>query len=158
MRQMFIGAEEVVAPFMRDMLDTPGGFYSGRGLGVFDVLPGMDPPQAKILAGIWFDYYTGANMMIHVAAQPGSRWMSKQLLWYTFYYPFVECGCRRLTGMVAESNHAARAFDERMGFKLEGRMKDAAPDGDVLIYAMFREDCRWLSLVHKIPEIRSRIN
>ena len=55
-------------------------------------------------------------------------------------------GARRLTGLVASDNHAARRFDEHIGFKLEATLVDACPTGDLLVYAMRREDCRWLNI------------
>lgn len=74
--------------------------------------------------------------------------MSREYLWYCFHYPFNELKVRRITGLVPESNMEARKFDERLGFKLETRLKNAHPDGDVLVYAMFREDCRFLEMRH----------
>ena len=87
-----------------------------------------------------------------------SRWMTKELLWYTFYYPFVECGVKRVTGLVEETNQHAQRFDERIGFNLEARLKDAAPDGDLLVYAMFRDECRWLKLRDRIPHLKAQVN
>jgi RimJ/RimL family protein N-acetyltransferase len=84
--------------------------------------------------------------------------MTKELLWYTFYYPFIECGCKRVTGLVAETNTAAREFDERLGFHLEARLKDAAPEGDLLVYAMFRDECRWLGLRDRMAHLRNKVN
>ena len=154
MRQIIIGEDAVVSAFMQEVLSTPHGFESGRGIGMAEVESGM----ARIIAGIWFENYNGANMMMHVAALPNSRWMSKELLWYTFYYPFIECGCKRVTGLVEETNEAAREFDERLGFHLEARLKDAAPGGDLLVYAMFRDECRWLGLRDRVAHLRNRMN
>ena len=156
MRQLLLGQDRAVGQFMAAMLGTQSGFEVGRGIGVLEVQ--ADNETAEILAGIWFENYNGANMMMHVAAKPDSRWMSKELLWYTFYYPFIECGCKRVTGLVAESNTAAREFDERLGFRLEARLKDAAPDGDLLVYAMFRDECRWLGLRDRVAQLRNRMN
>lgn len=156
MRQMLLGHDREISQFMQAVLETPYGFESGRGIGLIDVHD--EGKTATLLAGIWFENYNGANMMMHVAAVPHSRWMTKELLWYTFYYPFIECGCKRVTGLVAEDNEAAREFDERLGFKLEARLKDAAPNGDLLVYAMFRDECRWLGLRDRISHLRKRMN
>jgi len=153
-RQIVIGEDAMVSAFMQRVLETPHGFESGRGIAVAEVEPGAE----RLIAGIWFENYNGANMMMHVAALPNSRWMSKELLWYTFYYPFIECGCKRVTGLVEETNEAAREFDERLGFRLEARLKDAAPNGDLLVYAMFRDECRWLGLRDRVAHLRNRMN
>jgi RimJ/RimL family protein N-acetyltransferase len=67
-------------------------------------------------------------------------------LQFCFYYPFVQLGCRRITGLVPSVNLAARKFDENLGFVLEATLKDAHPEGDLLVYVMHKGDCRWLSM------------
>jgi RimJ/RimL family protein N-acetyltransferase len=99
--------------------------------------------DGELIAGVTFDYYNGASICMHVAGI-GKRWMTRDYLWYCFHYPFEELKVKRITGLVPESNLAARKFDEHLGFELETRLKDAAPDGDVLVYVMRRENCRFL--------------
>jgi hypothetical protein len=43
-----------------------------------------------------------------------------------------------------ENNYHARQFNERIGFTEEARMKNACLGGDILIYAMHRDQCRWI--------------
>lgn len=102
------------------------------------------------LGVVLYDDFNGANINMHVAGITG-RWLSKTFLWMAFDYPFNQLGCRRVTGLVPSSNADARRFDEHLGFRLEATLKDAHPDGDLLVYAMHREDCRWLNL--KVPGV-----
>jgi len=104
--------------------------------------------DGELIAGVLFDNYNGASICMHVAALPGKRWLTREFLWYCFYYPFMELKVKRVTGLVPESNLVARRFDEHLGFELEARLKDAAPDGDVLVYRMFKDDCRFLEKKH----------
>lgn len=106
----------------------------------------LDTETGEILFAVRFDSYNGASIIGHFAAVPGKRWLTKELLWFTFYYPFVQLGVQRLTGLVLESNHEARRFDEHLGFTFEAALERAHPDGNLLVYRMFREDCRWLNL------------
>jgi len=47
---------------------------------------------------------------------------------------------------VPVANMRARRLVEGAGFVLEGLVRSAAPDGgDVLIYGMLKEECRWVS-------------
>jgi hypothetical protein len=105
---------------------------------------GLETDEGEILAAVLFDEYNQANVNMHVAAVPGRRWMTREYLWYCFYYPFVELGCKRITGIVPASNLEARRFDEHLGFTLEATLKDAHPQGDLLLYVMRKENCRWL--------------
>jgi hypothetical protein len=143
-KRIAVGCEEQLAPFMDAHCHAHGAFIAGRAVALVDV--DDEANTITILAGVWYEGWNGANMNIHVAAEPSKRWMNREFLWYTFHYPFVECGAKRLTGWVEESNLEARRFDEHIGFKLETRLKDAAPTGDMLVYVMRKEDCRWLNL------------
>jgi RimJ/RimL family protein N-acetyltransferase len=101
--------------------------------------------DGELVAGVLYEGFNGQNVWMHVAAEPGSRWMTRGLLHNAFHYPFVECGVARVSGYVNASNMAARRLDEHLGFKVEATLSGAAPDGgDVLIYVMRRDDCRFI--------------
>jgi len=141
-KQIVINCEDKMAPFMERMCDSHGAFTVGRCVGLIEV--DDDTGAVEIIACVWYEGFNGPNMNMHVAAKPGCRWMTREFLWYVFHYPFVECGVKRVTGLVPEMNYAARRFDEHIGFKLEATLKDAAPDGDLRVYVMFKDECRWL--------------
>ncbi|PIM52103.1 hypothetical protein CS062_16240 [Roseateles chitinivorans] len=97
-----------------------------------------------IVAGVIYEGFNGPNIWMHVAAVPGRRWLTREYLLACFRYPFEVCGVQRITGYVDASNTDARRFDEALGFKEEARLKGAAEDGgDVILYVMRREDCRY---------------
>jgi len=144
-KQIVINAEDVVAPFMELHCHSHGAFTAGRGIGLTDA--------GQLIAACWYDSWNGVNLNMHVAALPGRRWMTRDFLYTVFDYPFRVCGVKRITGLVAASNHDARRFDEHIGFKLEATLKDAAPDGDLLVYAMFKPECKWLNLRRGLPPI-----
>lgn len=102
--------------------------------------------DGELIAGVVYEGFNGRNMMIHVAAAPGRRWLVRDYLRACFLYPFQICGVERLTGYVNESNLEARRFDEHLGFKEEARLKGAAPDGgDVILYVMWKSECRYVA-------------
>jgi RimJ/RimL family protein N-acetyltransferase len=102
--------------------------------------------DGEMVAGVLFDGFNGTNVWMHVAAVPTKRWMTKQYLKESFSYPFDVLKAKRITGYVEASNHAARKFDEHLGFKQEAVLSGAAADGgDVIIYAMRREDCKYVA-------------
>lgn len=100
--------------------------------------------EGEITAGVLFDSYNGASVCMHVAANPGKRWMNREMLWYAFAYPFLQLRVKKILGIVASADHHTRKFDEHLGFVLEATLKDAHPQGDLLLYTMTREQCRWL--------------
>ncbi len=100
--------------------------------------------DGELIAGVLYEGWNGVNVWMHVATTPGKRW-TLAFLRYCFQYPFNELGCRRVSGAVDASNVAARRFDEHLGFKQEAVLQGAASDGgDVILYRMWREDCRYV--------------
>ena len=101
--------------------------------------------DGELVAGVVYEGYNRYNVWMHVAAIPGRRWLNREFLRYCFQYPFDELGCRRVSGYVEASNEDARRFDEHLGFRQEAVLHGAASDGgDVILYVMRREDCRFL--------------
>lgn len=103
--------------------------------------------DGKLIAGVVFNQYTGPGIMAHVAADPTKRWMNRDFLYRAFAYPFIQLECRRVTGLVRVDNLPAQKFDEHLGFKREGVLRQACDDGsDLIVYGMLREECRWLGI------------
>lgn len=101
--------------------------------------------DGELVAGTLYEGFSGTNVWVHLGGLPGRQWMTRDYLRYCFYYPFVEMGVRRLSGYVNAGNHEARRLNEHFGYQVEATLSGAAPDGDdVLIYAMWRDQCRFL--------------
>lgn len=101
--------------------------------------------DARLVAGVVYEGFTGHNIFMHVAAEPGGKWLTRGFLSAAFAYPFDQLGVDRVTGWVEASNERARRFDEHLGFTPEAVLKGAATDGgDVIIYTMWRKDCRYV--------------
>lgn len=139
MKEIIVGRDNLVGPWVTSK--AGGTWVPGRGSTI-----GLASLERGLLAGVLFEDWNGANIVMHVAAVPDRHWLCREFLWYCFHYPFVELGVKRVTGIVPSSNLKARRFDEHLGFTLEATLKDAHPEGDLLIYAMRKEDCRWLNI------------
>lgn len=101
--------------------------------------------DGELVAGALYEGFNGQNVWVHLAGQPGKRWMNREFLRYGFHYPFNEMGVKRISGYVNASNTEARRLNEHFGYQEEARLKGAAPDGgDVILYVMWRENCRFL--------------
>jgi RimJ/RimL family protein N-acetyltransferase len=101
--------------------------------------------QGQMVAGVLYEGFSGSTVWMHVAAEPGRRWMSRDYLRACFAYPFEQLGVNAVRGWVNADNHDARRFDEHLGFSCEATLSQAGPGGvDVLIYRMRRQECRFL--------------
>jgi RimJ/RimL family protein N-acetyltransferase len=111
-----------------------GGYYTeGTAIGLLS--------NGRLIAGVLYDHYNGASIAMHVAGE--GNWLTRDFLRICFHYPFEQLKVRKVIGMVSSANKQAQRFDEHLGFTLEATIKDAAPDGDLLLYSMTREQCRF---------------
>jgi RimJ/RimL family protein N-acetyltransferase len=142
MIQTVYGRDKEVIKFVSERVDE-NEFGSAIGIGQYK--------DGKIIAGVVYNQYNGPSICMHVAAEPGSRWMTRDFLFRAFAYPFIQLGCNRVTGLVRADNMEARRFDEHLGFKQEGIIRKGADDGtDMILYGMLKEECRWLELKDEI--------
>jgi len=101
--------------------------------------------DGKIVAGVAYADWNGPNIVCHIASDRSRRWLTKQYLWTIFDYPFNQIGCKRITVCVGQGNRDSLRFVQHLGFALETTLESAHPSGDLLIWRMWRKDCRWLN-------------
>lgn len=103
--------------------------------------------DGELVAAVVFEGINKFNLWMHVSAIDGARWMTRAYLRAAFAYPFLVCKVQRISGYVEACNVRARAFNEHLGFRVEAVLEGAAKDGgDVLIYRMLREECRYVPI------------
>lgn len=101
--------------------------------------------RGELVAAAIYEGFNGVNVWVHLAGVPGKRWMTRDFLRAGFLFPFSVCKVQRLSGYVNESNAEAMRLNKHLGYQEEARLKGAAPDGgDVVIFVMWRENCRFL--------------
>ena len=97
-----------------------------------------------LVAGVAYANWNGVNVECHIASE-GTHWLTREFLWTIFDYPYNQLNCRRITVCVGQGNTASRRFVEHLGFTLEAPLKGAHPSGDLLIYVLWKESCKWTS-------------
>ena len=98
--------------------------------------------EGQIIAGVIFERYNGHSMWVHVAIEGR---LTPDFIRAIFRYAFVDCDVEKVIGTVASTNVKAIKFDESLGFTEEGRIRNAMPDGDIIIYTMSKSNCRFLN-------------
>lgn len=120
---------------------TGAGSY-GNGVHVRAIGHEID---GELVAGVVYDSYTGPNIVMHVAGEPRRRWLTEEFLFRVFAFPFIQLGCTHVSAFPDANNVAACRLDEKVGFFKEGVMRQAAKDGgDVVMYGMLKDECRWI--------------
>jgi len=113
-----------------------GGFGSDVGIGWLK--------NGSIVAGVVYAEWNGPNVVCHIASDRSHGWLTRAYLWAIFDYPFNQLGVERITVCVGEGNKDSQRFVRHLGFILEARLKGAHPTGDILIFCMKRQDCRFI--------------
>lgn len=99
----------------------------------------------QLLGGVIYKEFTGASIQMHCAGFTRS-WLSRDLLWIAFDYPFTQLKCAKVFGCVPSDNSRALAFDYKLGFKYVTTIPGVYLDSDLVVLEMARADCRWLHL------------
>jgi RimJ/RimL family protein N-acetyltransferase len=101
--------------------------------------------DGEVKAVVAFDNILDKSCMMHTAAIV-PNWISKDLLWACFDYPFNILKVKVILASVASTNTEALRLDRHLGFVDKAYIEDAHIDGDLVILAMRRENCRWLDI------------
>lgn len=98
-----------------------------------------------IRGGVIYTSYTGTSLWTHVAGSD-EHWITRDMLWAAFHYPFEQLGCGVIFGVVEEANTHTLEFDLKLGYRVMASLPGMFASGAGLIVSMRREDCRWLRL------------
>jgi len=97
------------------------------------------------VGAVLFEQNNGANVFAHCAGSPDKPWLTRQMIYNMFHYPFVQEGLKRVTLWINADNTKSIKFAEHLGFEYEATLLRAGSDGQaVMVYRMFREDCRYV--------------
>lgn len=99
--------------------------------------------DGELTAGVFFEIYTGKAITATIAVEEGALF-PKELLLEMFKYPLIDLGCWKIIALVAESNYKSQRLVERLGFSKEAVVADYYSDGDLFIYSITRDKCRYL--------------
>jgi hypothetical protein len=142
----------------RVFTDDPGRvaqYVTSKNGGVFE---GSDFPSVglerngQIVAGVLYDGYLERSICIHVAADK----LTREFVRFCFYYPFIQLGVGKLIGLVDSSNLPAMRFNWHLGFTVEAVIRDGAKFGDLCLFTMTPDQCKWLNVGRRTGEKHGR--
>lgn len=116
-----------------------GGCFPGDAKAI-----GLERKGKLVAVTLWYGFEV-RNCRMSIATNRARFCATRELLFRSFAYPFLQLDFPRVTCMVDEGDDSIVCLAERLGFKPEGRMRRAAPQGrDVLVFGMLRDECRWI--------------
>ena len=126
-------SKKEVAEWVASKMDVPCSFTD------FQVV--YDTRDGELIAAVVYDRYLDQrDIHMHVAAE--GNWLTRPFLEHAFTYPFEKLGCARVTGLVSDPEKLR--FYQLLGFQIEGCLRKALPDGDLIIVGMLRDECKFI--------------
>jgi RimJ/RimL family protein N-acetyltransferase len=101
--------------------------------------------HGQLRGGIIFTDYTGHSITQHFAGfHP--YWGNRDLIWAAFDYPFNQLQCARVFGQASSRNVKSLELIRKLGFKIVATIPDVFFDGDLQVFSMNRDECKWLKI------------
>lgn len=97
--------------------------------------------DGEIVAGVAYNEFNGPNINAHIAVD---RPLTRAFVKIIFDYPFNKAKVDRVTCLIGEDNTKSRKLCQHFGFHEEARLAGAHPGGDLIIYRLWRNECKWL--------------
>jgi RimJ/RimL family protein N-acetyltransferase len=95
--------------------------------------------NGELIGGVVFNNYNKAHVMCNIALLP--QCFPRALLLAVLRYAFKQLAVKRLTFLVKSSNLRSINFVKKFGATLEATLQGADPDGDLLLFALWPENC-----------------
>lgn len=106
--------------------------------GTYQAMASVDSKGA-LTGGIVFYDSNGKNCLANIALSQGK--FPKELLRAGLLYAFTQLALRRLTFVISSANIRSQQLVSALGATHEATLREADPEGDSLIFALFPENC-----------------
>lgn len=127
--------EKIVGPWV---CEKAGGYWlAGRGTAI-----GKVDKTGALIAGVLYEDWNGVNIVCHIRGD--GNWACREFLAVIFDYPFNQLKAKRITVPIASTNFRSIGLVTKMGFTLECTLAQATPEGDLHLFRMWRDNCKYL--------------
>lgn len=104
------------------------------------------PPEIAWLSNgkalVGFFNYTGCD--IELAIHGKGKWATPNFIAHCFSYIYNQLGVQRSTVRVLEKNQPSIKLVTRLGYQLEGILRKALKNENVLVFGMLKNECSWI--------------
>ena len=96
--------------------------------------------DGKLYAGTIFENWNGRSVVCHISW----RRVTPAYIAAVYDYAYNVANVDKIIGPISSNHTRALALVSKMGFSEEARIKDAAPDGDIVLMTQTPDKCRFL--------------
>ena len=97
--------------------------------------------NGEFVAGVIYENWNRRTITCHIAI---SGRLTPRYLAVIFDYPFNVCDVKKIIVPVDSTNSKSVNLVEKMGFTEEARIRDGMADGDMILYTLAKNDCKYL--------------
>lgn len=97
--------------------------------------------DGKLAAGIIYEGWNCKSIQCHLAIKGR---ITREFLHCISWYAFEQLRAHKIIAPVYSDNRQSLRVIPKMGFVEEGRIKDAQPNGDIILFTMTAAQCRYL--------------
>jgi RimJ/RimL family protein N-acetyltransferase len=108
--------------------------------------------NGEFVAGVIYENWNRRTITCHIAI---SGRLTPRYLAIIFDYPFNVCDVKKIIVPVDSTNSKSVNLVEKMGFIEEARIKDGMADGDMILYTLAKNDCKYLGERYEKRTIRT---
>ena len=116
-----------------------GGYFAERSNAL-----GLEK-NGELVAGVIYENWNHKSIWCHIAIDGR---LTPRYLAAIFDYPFNVCQVEKIIVPVGSDNEKSIRLVEKMGFAEEGRIKNARPEGDLILFTLPRNACRFIGEKH----------
>jgi RimJ/RimL family protein N-acetyltransferase len=114
--------------------ETQGSFWPERSTAI-----GLEK-DGELVAGTIFENWNGKSVVCHIAWHQ----MTPAYVAAIYDYAYNVCNVDKIIGPISSNHTRALKLVSKMGFSEEARLKNAAPDGDIVLMTQTPDKCRYL--------------
>jgi len=112
-----------------------GSFSSATGTAI-----GLER-DGSLVAGVMYENWNQQSITAHMAI---TGRLTRSFIGAIFRYAFEKCGVHKVILPISSGNAKSNKFARKLGFTEEARIRDAAPDGDIVIFCLAKNECKYL--------------
>lgn len=98
--------------------------------------------NGELVAGIIYENWNGKSVVCHIAIRGR---ITPEFLSVISQYAYVQCGAHKIIAPASSDNRRSVDMLRKMGFREECRIRNAQPGGDICLFTMTKDSCKYLS-------------
>lgn len=106
---------------------------------------GLQKETGEIVAGVIYENWNKRSVVAHMAV---TGRLTRKFIGAIFRYAYQQCGVNKVILPVSSANAKSNRFVKHLGFTEEARVRDADPEGDIVIYTLEKTACRFMGVTY----------